>query len=81
MRNLTMYIENRRRDASVTLTPYYMEKYSIAEPQQLVKMLGVFQSTDADWSGPVCVCELPDGHLVELVPDLVQSLDGATLDS
>ena len=65
-------IEQQTRLAHVTLNEYYAKKCLREPGRYLCDVLGIFQSKDDDWAGPVAVCVLDDGTVIEISPERLQ---------
>jgi hypothetical protein len=75
MAGLNITIGTMRRRALVDVPDYYCKKYDISAKTILCHVLGIWQSVDADWSGPIAVCELDDGRVIEVVVDCIKFCD------
>lgn len=69
VKSLRSYSKLRR--CTVTLPPFYAKKLGKSGDFPC-QVHGVFQCTDADWSGPIWVVELEDGAIVEAVSDYIK---------
>lgn len=64
-----------RRRAAITLNERWKKKLGLRDDVHFCHVLGIFQINDGDWSGPVFVCELDDGTVIQSVVEQVKFLD------
>ena len=63
------------RCATVTIGSYWAKKLNVLEGTNPCHVLGIFQGMDNDWAGPIAVCELNDGRIVEIPSENVRFVD------
>lgn len=71
----TITIATMRRRAEFNVPLYVANAMHIPEGPTPCYVLGIFQSLDGDWAGPVAVCEMYDGRVAEVASDRVKFLD------
>lgn len=68
-------VRQQTRLAYVTLSELQAKTLAREPGKCICDVLGIYQAMDVDWAGPVAVCVLDDGRLIEVSISYIQFIN------
>ena len=72
MAGLNITVEQERRPATVLVKPYWAKYHDIEPGVCECVVLGLYGEASDDGAGPVAVCELYNGYVIVVTPELIK---------